>query len=37
MIYYGSQTGTAAKISESLAYEATEHGFEPETIDLKNV
>jgi sulfite reductase alpha subunit-like flavoprotein len=36
-IYFGSQTGAAAKLSEQLAEEGTEQGFEPEVIDLKDV
>lgn len=36
-IYYGTQTGTAAKLAEQLAEEGTEQGFEPEVIDLKDV
>jgi sulfite reductase alpha subunit-like flavoprotein len=36
-IFYGSQTGTSAKLSEQLAEEATEQGFVPEVVDLKNV
>ena len=34
-IYFGTQTGTAAKLAEQLAEEGTEQGFEPEVVDLK--
>ena len=36
-IFFGSQTGTAAKLSEQLGEEAVEFGFEPEIVDLKDV
>lgn len=36
-IFYGSQTGTAAKLSEQIAEEGAEEGFQAEVIDLKDV
>ena len=36
-IFYGTQTGTAAKLSEQLAEEGAEHGFACEVVDLKDV
>lgn len=36
-IFFGSQTGTAAKMAESFAEEAIEKGWTPKVIDLKDI
>ena len=36
-VFFGSQTGTAAKMASMFAEEAGEHGFNGIVIDLKNI